>query len=129
MRTPALLLFLLLAFSGCKKNQDPPTIELKSGSGYTSADITASPGSTIVVGVNAYKTSDDLSLFYTEVAYDGANAPTLVSRVYASENEKEHFTRDVTITLRNTIGIERWIFDINDSEGRISKKEIRIYVQ
>jgi hypothetical protein len=129
MRIPVLLIFLSIAFASCKKDDIGPTVELKSGGSYTSTDITAAPGSSVTVGVNGYKTTDDMNLFYTEVAFDGANTATLVSRVWLNPDERDHFSKDITIHLRNQIGVERWIFNINDAEGRISKKDIRIQVQ
>ena len=129
MRNPVLLFLFVITLTCCKKDGQYPTIELKSGAGYTSTDITVAPGSQFLVGFNAYKTTDKLNLFYTEVSYDGANTATLVSRTYTSENEKDHFSRDVTVTVRNQVGVERWIFNINDDGGRISKKELRISVQ
>jgi hypothetical protein len=129
MRNLSITLLFLVLLVGCKKEDIGPDLQLKSGGNYTSGDIIAAPGSTLVIGINAYKTEDNLNLFYTEVAYDGANTGTLVSRVWVGESEKERYSSDVTVTLRNTVGIERWIFNINDSEGRITKKEIRVSVQ
>ncbi|HEU4719508.1 MAG TPA: hypothetical protein VFU15_16810, partial [Bacteroidia bacterium] len=87
------------------------------------------PGSQFVVGIIADKTTDDLKLLYTEVAFDGANTTSLVSRVWLAPDERSHFERDITVTLRSQAGTERWVFNVNDANGRISKKEIRVTVQ
>lgn len=129
MRLLPLLLLLLTFATSCKKDQTPPDLYLKADSGYTSSDVVISPGSTFLVGIDAKKTTDDLNLFYTEVAYDGANTTRLISRIYVSDSQKEHYTNDVTVTTRNQPGTERWVFNINDKDGRITKKEIKVTVQ
>lgn len=121
------ILFLLLLAS-CKKDV-PPSIAFKTGAGYTSADLTCSPGQSILVGISAAAGSDDLSLLYTEVAFDGANAPMLVSRIWMTNDEHKKCDKDITVTTRSQQGTERWVFDINDKDGRISKVELRITVQ
>jgi hypothetical protein len=72
------------------------------------------------------RTDYDLRALYSEVAYDGANVSNLVERSYATESELERCERDFTITTRSTIGTERWIFVVNDREGLVIKREIRI---
>jgi hypothetical protein len=130
MRYPlSLLILTTLVLSGSCKKDVPPEIRLKSGGSYTTTDIIASPGSQFTVGIDATKTADDLNLFYTEAAFDGANTAMLISRTWIAEGKRSHYTQDVTITLRNQSGTERWIFNVNDSEGRISRKEIRVTVQ
>lgn len=129
MRNLLRISFFILLLIGCKKDEQPPTITLKTGSSYTSTDVVLPPGTQITVGVDAYKTTDELKLFYTEVAYDGSNTAYLVARAYTGPTEKEHYSTDVSITLRNQTGTERWIFNVNDANGRITKKELRITVQ
>lgn len=128
MRNAFLLLIFILALS-CNKDDSPPELTLKSGTGYTSGDISLPPGSTFLVRMQMTKGADDLSALYTEVAFDGANVPRLVSRVYIGPNDRTHFEKDITVTTRTTPGTERWVFNVNDADGRISKKEIRVTVQ
>lgn len=128
MRNTFLLLIFILALS-CNKDDAPPELTLKSGTGYTSGDISLPPGSTFLVRMQMTKGADDLSALYTEVAFDGANVPRLVSRVYIGPNDRSHFEKDITVTTRTTPGTERWVFNVNDADGRISKKEIRVTVQ
>ena len=124
------LLFIIISISGCKKKDDtPPGLQFKTGTGYTYSDLTVSHGSSFVVGIIANSGASDLQLFYTEVAYDGSNAPKLVSRIWLNASEANHYERDVTVTTRNQPGTERWVFDVNDADGRITKKEIRVTVQ
>lgn len=123
------LLFIIISTASCHKDNTPPDLKLKTGAGYTYADFITTQGSTFVVGMDAYSGASDLDLMYTEVAFDGASDPHLVSRVYVTAQQKNHFTRDVTVTTRNTPGTERWVFNINDEDGRISKVEINVRVQ
>jgi hypothetical protein len=128
MKKGLVLLFILLAFS-CKKENNPPGLTLKNAAGYVSGDVTLPPGSSFLVRMQMTKGTDDLNALYTEVAFDGSNAPQLVSRIYIGPNDREHFEKDVTVTTRTTPGTERWVFNVNDSDGRITKKEIRVTVQ
>ncbi len=119
----------VLLIASCNKGDTPPELTLKSGAGYTSSDVIATPGSTFLVRMQMTKGSDELSALYTEVAYDGTNLPSLVSRNYIGPNDRDHFEKDITVTTRTTPGTERWIFNVNDADGRITKKEIRVTVQ
>ena len=124
------LLVIIIAFSGCKKKDDtPPDLQLKTTAGYTYSDLTVSVGSSFTVGIIAKSGASDLQLFYTEVAFDGSNAPNLVSKIWMTASETNQYEKDVTVTTRNQPGTERWVFDVNDTEGRITKKEIRVTVQ
>ncbi len=121
--------FSILLIASCKKDNTPPDLQLKSGAGYTYSDISVSPGGTFTVGIIADKRADNLHAIYSEVAYDGANAANLVARVFLGDNDKNHYEYDFVVTCRNQAGTERWIFNVNDKNGRISKKEIRVTVQ
>ena len=123
------LTVVLLSFSSCNKDEaKSPTLVFKTGAGYTSADITAAPGATIQVGVIADMGTDPLKLIYSEVAYDGANIDSLYTRIEVPTNQ-QHYEHDFTITLRNQVGTERWTFNVNDKDGRLTEKEIRVVVQ
>jgi hypothetical protein len=124
-----LVLFLILFSAGCKKDNTAPALTLKTGAGYTYSDLTLAPSQTFVVGMDATSGASDLSMAYTEVAFDGANSPRLVSRLYTNASQKKHYEKDITVTTRSTPGTERWVFNINDDDGRITKKEIRVTVQ
>jgi hypothetical protein len=127
-----ILSFLLcgcVLFFSCNKEKSGPRIAFNTGSGFVSGNIVVAPGSSFVVGIICDKTSDDLGMLYTEYAYDNANTGTLHRRYYAGPDEREHFEQNITITTRAQTGNERWIFNMNDREGRISKLEIRVTVQ
>jgi hypothetical protein len=127
-----LLLFaacaLLFFGNSCSKESKSPTLTLKTGAGYTSTDITAAPGTVIQVGVIADMGTDPLKLIYSEVAFDGANVDSLYTRVEVPANQP-HYEHDFTITVRNQVGTERWTFNVNDKDGRLTEKEIKIVVQ
>jgi hypothetical protein len=128
MKKGFLLLLIVLAFS-CKKENNPPELTLKNGAGYVSGDVTVPPGSSFLVRMQMTSGTDELNALYTEVAFDGSNLPQLVSRIYIGPNDRDHYEKDITITTRTTPGTERWVFNVNDADGRITKKEIRITVQ
>jgi hypothetical protein len=124
-----LLLLLIVLVVSCKKEDNPPGLTLKNGTGYVSGDITLAPGTSFLVQMQMTKGTDELNALYTEVAFDGANMPQLVSRIYIGPNDRDHFEKDITVTTRTTPGTERWVFNVNDADGRITKKEIRVTVQ
>jgi len=119
---------LLFFCNSCAKESKSPTLTLKTGAGYTSSDFTAAPGTVIQVGVIADMGTDPLKLIYSEVAFDGANVDSLYTRVEVPSNQS-HFEHDFTITVRNQVGTERWTFNVNDKDGRLTEKEIKIVVQ
>ncbi len=123
-----MICFSLPFFGGCEKDM-PPKISLKSEGTYVSTDIIVAPGSSFTVGSIAEKTKDELSAFYVEVAYDGSSAGRLVERWFIHPDFRSRYEKDYVVTVRNIAGRERWIFNVNDSEGRISRREIRVTVQ
>jgi hypothetical protein len=123
------LLSSCVLFFSCNKEKAGPRIAFNTANGFVTGNIVAAPGSSFAVGLICDKTSDDLSMLYTEYAYDNANTGTIHRRYYAGPDEREHFEQNITITTRSQTGNERWIFNMTDSDGRISKLEIRVTVQ
>jgi hypothetical protein len=112
---------------GCDMEEKiPPRSEFKTTGNFIYTDTIVAPGTMLRVGLIGMRTDYDLRALYSEVAYDGANVSNLVERSYATESELERCERDFTITTRSTIGTERWIFVVNDREGLVIKREIRI---
>lgn len=124
-----LLLSLIFLIASCKKDNTPPDLQFKTGANYTYANLTLGIGGSFTVGLIANKETDDLNLIYTEVAYDGTNSPNRIFHTYMNSSERKHAERNITITCRNQAGTERWVFNVNDADGRISKKEIKVTVQ
>lgn len=133
MKFSKILLMLFLAtFSfatACKdKDEDPetpPTIEFKTGSGYTSADATVAKNTTLKVGIKATKTEDDLKTYTVSYAYDGATSTSSFQNINITA---DLFESDVNITTRNQSGTEKWYFTITDSDGNIAQKILTLTV-
>ena len=124
-----ILLSLIFLIASCKKDNTPPDLQFKTGANYTYANLTLGLCGSFTVGLIANKETDDLNLIYTEVAYDGTNSPNRIFHTYMNSSERKHAERNITITCRNQAGTERWVFNVNDADGRISKKEIKVTVQ
>lgn len=122
------LLSGMLIFSSCRKEAKLPSLTFKTGGAYTYTNINCAPGTTITVGVVCDQGTDPMKLVYSEVAYDGANVDSLYTR-HTVPGGSSHFEVDFTITTRNRVGTERWTFNVNDSDGRLTEKEIRIVCQ
>jgi hypothetical protein len=124
-----LLLLGVLTFASCNKDEaKAPTLNFRVDSTHTYTDVHVSPGTTLTVGVICDQGTDPMKLVYSEVAYDGANVDSLYSRATVPENTA-HYEIDFTITTRNQVGTERWTFNVNDKDGRLTEKEIRIVCQ
>jgi hypothetical protein len=130
MRVYSVIIICLsvFGFSGCQKDV-PPKLTLKAEGTYVYSDLTVTPGSSFTVGCIADKAKDDLSLFYVEVAYDGSSASQLTDRFFIGPDFRTRYEKDYVVNVRNISGRERWIFNVNDEEGRISRREIRVTVQ
>lgn len=131
------ILLLLLTFSmmltqGCKKEEEaeiPPTLELKTGAGYTSADATVAKGATVKIGITAKKTEDDLKSFNLSYAFDGGTATTSKQTIDIPAASKTQYDLDVTIVTRNQAGSEKWYFTITDVDGNIVQKTVTLTVK
>ncbi len=125
----ALLFFGVMFFSSCKKEEaKSPTLNFRVDSSHTSADLNCAPGTTVTVGVICDMGTDPMKIVYSEVAYDGANTDSLYTKYTVPENT-EHYEVDFTFTTRNQVGTERWTFNVNDKDGRLTEREIRIVCQ
>lgn len=119
----------MLITSSCKKDEaKAPSLNFKVDASYTSTDISVTPGTTITVGVICDQGTDPMKIVYSEVAYDGANVDSLYTRLEVPQGTT-HYEVDFTITTRNQTGTERWTFNVNDKDGRLTEKEIRIVCQ
>jgi hypothetical protein len=119
-------IFLILLFIGCNKEKKPK-IDVKTGSGYVSADCYGYPNSQFTVGLISDKTKYDLKEVYCEVAYDGAASSHIVD-TYSVGGNTTHFEKDFVQTLRNQSGTERWFFGAKDSKGKVNYIQINITV-
>ena len=120
-------------FPSCKGKEDkrtPPTMTLKTGGIYTSADATVGMNDTITVGVTVTKTEDILKSFNVSYAFDGATTTTTsTNETLTSATEQNNgFSRDVQIITRNVAGTEKWTFTVSDLDGNLSSKSITLTV-
>ena len=119
----------MVLFSSCNKEEPkPPTLSFRVDPTHTSTNVNVAPGTTITVGVICDQGTDPMKLVYSEVAYDGANVDSLYTR-YEVPDGTTHYEVDFTFTTRNQVGTERWTFNVNDKDGRLTEKEIRIICQ
>ena len=134
MKTIKFLLVLMLPvpfYFGCeeKEAEIPPDISFKTGSGYTSADVTVAPDSSLTVGIIAINREDDLKTYNVSVAYDGATTTTTIENFTISESEKDRYEKDVTFKVRDQAGTEKYYFTITDSDGNIAQLSIMVTVE
>ena len=129
--TNVILLFAAFSIAAvsCKKDKHvPPTVNFKTGAGYTANDVSIARNSAIKVGIVADKVEDDMFTYNVSYAYDGA-ATTVTSQTFTlAGTEQQHYDKDVTFTLRNQAGSEKWTFTITDKDGNITQKQITFSV-
>ena len=132
MRTIKFQLFLLAAViafaaAGCHKDEHvPPDVSFKTGAGYTSDDATVSAGDTVLVGIVADKTEDELKTFNVSYAYDGGSSTTALNQDISADGD--HFETDYPIVTRMVAGTEVWSFTITDRDGNITTETITLTV-
>jgi hypothetical protein len=127
---PKVFFSALILFIGCDKEPEiPPALELKTGTGYTSQDATVAKDSTLTVGIIATKTEDDLKTYNVSVSYDGAASTSTLENFTLSGGEKALYEKDVTFTVRNQAGTEKYYFTITDVDGNIVQKILNFTVE
>ena len=107
----------------------PPTIDLKTGPGYTSSDTHIALNTNFTVGVVAKRTegNDDLKTFTVTVSYDGMSDVTITTDTLTSAQAGE-FTKDYPLKTRDTAGTEKYSFTVTNRDGLITTKSITITV-
>ena len=123
---------LLLSFSCKKKKADPhvpPDVSLKSGGAYTDADKTVNRKDTILVGISATKTEDNLKSYNVSYYYDGNTVSTTFYNYLLTTDEANSYSKDIKIGTRNQAGSEKWVFSIVDRDGNITQKTIVLTVK
>jgi hypothetical protein len=129
-----ILALAVVLLANCKKKKEvdphiPPDVSFKTGGKYISGDVTKGKQDTLLVGIIATKTEDNLKSYNASYAYDGASSTTTFFNYYLAESEYESYSKDLTIITRNQAGSERWVFSIVDRDGNITQKTITITVQ
>lgn len=123
---------MITVMASCKKDEDqrtPPDVEFKTDAGYISADATVGQGASVLVGIIATKTEDELKTFNVSHAYDGATSTTTDTTITLTSAQEESYSADYTILTRNQDGTEKWSFTITDRDGNSTSKSITLTIQ
>ncbi len=133
MKKLIIILITSIIFFNCKKKavdaHVPPDVTYKTGGKYISDNCTLPKKDTVMVGMTATKTEDNLKSYNVSYAYDGASTTTNFFNYLLAEAEYNGYSKDVTIITRNQAGSERWVFSVVDRDGNITQKTIVITVQ
>jgi len=124
------LSFLILILASCKK--DPgrlPTISFKSGTGYTSSDVSLAKNTAFKIGIDAAKSEEEdvLKTFNISVTYDGGTSSTAYTATLTSAQE-DNFSYDFVGTTRNQAGTEKYSFTITNRDGLINTVTLTLTV-
>lgn len=122
-----LLALGVFALASCDPHE-PPAIQFKTGTDYTSADATVAKGASVKVGIIADKKEDNMRTYNISYAYDGASTTQTKETFSLNDDEQYHYEKDYTFTVRNQSGKEKWSFVITDKDGNIAKLEITLTV-
>lgn len=121
-----LVIGMSLAFAACKKDErEPPEVSFKTGTGYTFGNATVGRMDSLLVGITATRTEDELMTYNVSYAYDGATTTT-TSQTFTITTDA--YDKDVTIVTRNQAGTEKWIFTVTDRDGNITSKDFTLTV-
>lgn len=134
--TPALVvIFLSAVFTNCSKEKDamvPPTLEFKTGAGYTSSDATVAQTTSVLIGVHGEKaegeSEDVLKTFSVTYSYDGGTEVALMPTEILDASQEDSFDEDITITTRSQAGTEKYTFTITNRDGLVTTKSITLTV-
>jgi hypothetical protein len=127
---PPVIVFFLFLFISCEREQEPlPTLELKTGAGYTSQNTTISKGSTLTVGILATKAENNLKTYNVSVSYDGASSTITVQSFTIPLDQNTLYNKDVTFTVRNQTGTEKYYFTIVDVDGNLIQKMLTFTIE
>jgi hypothetical protein len=127
---PPVIVFFLFLLISCEREQEPlPTLELKTIFGYTSQDAVISKGSSLTVGILATKAENNLKTYNVSVSYDGASSTITIQNFTIPLDENTLYDKDVTFTVRNQTGTEKYYFTVVDTDGNIVQKALTFTVK
>jgi hypothetical protein len=127
---PLIMIFFLLICISCEREEEAlPTLELKTGSEYTSQDVTISKGASLTVGIVATKADNNLKTYNVSVSYDGAFTTTTIQNFTIPSDENTYYDKDVNFAVRNQSGTEKYYFTIVDVDGNIIQKSLTFTVE
>ena len=128
------LLLLAVAFStfsSCEKDEGKlPSIEFKTGTGYTAADKIVGQGEIVVVGIKAAKTEDKdvLKSFDVSVSLDGGPNTSIQNKTL-SGSEGDNYEVDVPLVMRSQAGTEKYTFTVVNRDGLVNSVSLTLTVQ
>ncbi len=131
MKTKILIFFAaMISFTSCElfDPHKPPAITFKTGSGYTTGDVTVAKGSIIKVGITADKKEDDMKTYNISYSFDAATTTTTKETFSLVGSEQQHYEKDYEFAVRNQVGTEKWYFVITDRDGNIAKLSVTVTV-
>lgn len=127
----AVAALLILGLASCEKDEGKlPAIEFKTGSGYTSADVTTATNEALLVGIHAEKTEDKdvLKTFNVSVSYDGGTDSTLLNRTLTSA-EEDVFESDITLNTGSETGTQEYTFTVTNRDGLVNQVSLTVTVE
>jgi hypothetical protein len=126
-------LVITLLLTACSKDNngsqsEGPKLTLKTGAGYTSSSSTIGKAASFKVGIIAEKNTADLLVYLVRYSVDGG--PEMSSfDTPITGTDRQRFEYDINLITRNQAGTEKWIFEVSDVNGKLTRKEITLTVQ
>lgn len=117
----AIVLAGVAFMSSCTPETTPPTLTLKTGANYTSADVTIEQNGDITVGINAASETSTLTGFTMKAAVNGGANLTVVDSSFSAAT----FNADYTLTVPD-LGTTVITFQVTDAEGQTATTSITV---
>lgn len=117
----AIVLAGVAFMSSCTPETTPPTLTLKTGANYTSADVTIEQNGDITVGINASSETSTLTNFTIKAAVNGGANLTVVDSALSAAT----FNADYTLTVPD-LGTTVITFQVTDADGQTATETITV---
>ena len=122
-------ILVLASFTACEK-KDPakpavnPTIQFRTGEGYTHTNETVNPGDEVLIGVLIERGTDAMHHFKVTVSYDGGTPQVTDSLPMGIDS----FEFDKLVITRQQAGTERWSFNVVENDGDVIRRALTFTV-
>lgn len=128
----ATCIILVQLFSSCNKpaeDNSGPEITFLTTQGHIFGPVTVRKDSTIVIGLQATKSGNDL-LRYINVFCSYDNRPdTLLYQINFPSGTGTSYTHDLNFTTRDSVGTEKYTFEANTYLGKSKSISLTLTVQ